>query len=75
VRKRENSGRHRLQAKTAFVTKWPLLFSKSIRLETRKQYVKIFMWAVTPYGPEAWTIGETDQKRIEAFKTWYWRRV
>jgi hypothetical protein len=24
---------------------------------------------------EAWTIGKTDQKRIEAFETWCWRRV
>jgi hypothetical protein len=63
------------QAKTAFMAKRPLLCSKSIRLETRKQYAKTFVWAVALYGSEAWTIGKTDQKRIEAFETWCWRRM
>jgi hypothetical protein len=48
-----------------------LLCSKSVRLEIRKQYVKTFTWAVALYGSEAWTIGKTDRKRIEAFETWY----
>jgi hypothetical protein len=34
------------QAKTAFMAKRPLLCSKSIRLEARKQYVKTFVWAL-----------------------------
>jgi hypothetical protein len=59
----------------AFMAKRPLLSSESIRLETRAQYVKKFIWVVVPYGSEAWTIGKTDQKRIETFETWCWRRV
>jgi hypothetical protein len=27
------------------------------------------------YRSEVWVIGKMDQKRIEAFKTWCWRRV
>jgi hypothetical protein len=61
--------------KNTFVAKRPLLSSKSIRLETRKQYVKTFVWAVALYKSYAWTIGKTDRKRIEAFDTWCWRRV
>jgi hypothetical protein len=64
-----------VQAKTAFMAKRPLLCSKRIRLETRKEYVKIFICTVALYGLEAWTIGKTDYKRIEAFKKWCWRRV
>jgi hypothetical protein len=70
------------QAKTAFMAKRTLLCSKSIRLETRKQYVKNtlqyhanIMWAVAFYGSKAWTIGKTDQKRIQALVTWCWRRM
>jgi hypothetical protein len=48
------------QAKTAFMTQRPLLCSKSIRLETRKQYVKTFIWTVALYGSEARTMGKAD---------------
>jgi hypothetical protein len=30
---------------------------------------------VALYGSEAWTIGKVDQKRLEAFETWCWRRL
>jgi hypothetical protein len=43
------------KADTAFMAKRPLLCLKSIRLETRKEYVKTFAWAVALYGSEAWT--------------------
>jgi hypothetical protein len=55
--------------------KRPLLCSKSITLEIRKQYVKTFVWPAALYGSEAKTIGKTHQKRIEAFEAWCWRRM
>ena len=27
------------------------------------------------YGDENWTLRETDQKRLESFETWCWRRM
>jgi hypothetical protein len=57
------------------MAKRPLLCSKGIRLESREQYVKTFVWAAAFYRLEAWTIRKTDQKRIEAFETWCWRRT
>jgi hypothetical protein len=27
------------------------------------------------YGSEAWTIVKVDQKRLETFETWCWRRM
>jgi hypothetical protein len=30
---------------------------------------------VALYGSEGWTIGNIDQKRLEAFETWCWRRI
>jgi hypothetical protein len=46
-----------------------------MELQTRKQYVKKFVWSVALYGSEAWTIGKVDQKRLEAFETWCWMRL
>ena len=63
------------QAKKAFMMKRQLLCSKKIGQQTRKQYVKSFVWSVALYGSEAWTIGKVDQKRLEAFETWCWRRM
>jgi hypothetical protein len=37
--------------------------------------VKTFLWSVALYGSEAWTIGKVDQKRLEAFERWCWRRL
>jgi hypothetical protein len=62
-----------MQAETPLMAIRRLLCSKSMRLETKKQYVKAFLWAVALYGSETWTIGKTDQKRIEAFEIWCWR--
>jgi hypothetical protein len=63
------------QAKRAFKMKRQLLCSKKIELQTRKQCVKTFVWSEALYGSEAWTIGKIDQKRLEVFKTWCWRRM
>jgi hypothetical protein len=30
---------------------------------------------VTLYGSEAWNIRKVEQKRLEAFETWCWRRM
>jgi hypothetical protein len=63
------------QAKRAFTMKRQLLCSKKIELQTRKQYVKTFVWSVALYGSKAWTIRKIDQKRLEALETWCWRRM
>jgi hypothetical protein len=63
------------QAKRALSMKRQLLCSKKIGLQTRKQYVKTFIWSMALYGSEAWTIGKIDQKKLKAFKTWSWRRI
>jgi hypothetical protein len=44
-------------------------------LDTRKLSVKTFVWSVSLYGLEAWTIGKVDQKRIRAFEICCWRRI
>jgi hypothetical protein len=62
------------QTKRAFTLKRQLLCSKKIELQTRKQYVKTLL-IVALYESEVWTIRKVDQKRLEAFETWCWRRM
>jgi hypothetical protein len=62
------------QVKRSFTMKRQLPCSKKIELQTRKKYVKTFIWSVALYGSEAWTIGKADQRRLEDFQIWCWRR-
>ncbi|KAJ4431959.1 hypothetical protein ANN_20568 [Periplaneta americana] len=43
--------------------------------ELRKRLVKCFVWSVTLYGAETWTLGPSEEKRLEAFEMWIWRRM
>ena len=43
--------------------------------ELRKRLVKCFVWSVALYGIENWTLGWSEQKRLEAFQTRIWRRM
>ena len=37
--------------------------------------VKCFVWSVALYGTETWTLRRNEQKRLEAFEMWIWRRM
>ena len=36
--------------------------------------VKIFFFPVVMYGCETWTINKAENRKIEAFELWCWRR-
>ena len=40
----------------------------------RRRLVKCFVWSVVLYGAETWTLRRNEQKRLEAFDMWIWRR-
>jgi hypothetical protein len=44
-------------------------------LELRKMLVKCYIWSIALYGAENWTIRSVDQKHLESFETWCWRRM
>jgi hypothetical protein len=44
-------------------------------LEVRKKLVKCYIWSVALYGPETWTLRAVDQKHLERFEMWCWRRM
>jgi hypothetical protein len=44
-------------------------------LELRKKLVKCYIWSVAFYGAETWTLRAVDQKHLESFEMWCWRRM
>ena len=60
-------------AKAAF-NKKRALFTSTLVLELRK-LVKCYIWSIALYGAETWTLWEIDQKHLESFEMWCWRRM
>jgi hypothetical protein len=61
-------------AKAAF-NKNRALFTSTLDLEMRKKLVKCYIWSLALYGAETWTIRAADQKQLESFEMWCWRRM
>ena len=51
------------------------LFIGTLDLEMRKKLVKCYIWSMAFYGAENWTLRATDQKHLESFEMWCWRRM
>ena len=51
------------------------IFCGSLEKELRKRLVKWFVWSVVLYGAETWTLRRDEEKRLEAFEMWVWRRM
>ena len=61
-------------AKKAFNRK-KSIFCRPLKKELRKRLVKCFVWSVALYGAETWTLRRNEQKTLEAFEMWIWRRM
>jgi hypothetical protein len=61
-------------AKAEFNKKKNLLTNK-LDLNLRKKLVKCYIWGMALYGAETWTLGAVDQKHVESFEMWCWRRM
>jgi len=44
-------------------------------LKLRKKLVKCYIWNTALYGAETWTLRAVDQKHLESFEMWCWRRM
>jgi hypothetical protein len=44
-------------------------------LNLRKKLVKCHIWSTALYGAETWTLWKVDQKYLESFEMWRWRRM
>jgi hypothetical protein len=36
---------------------------------------KVLHWSIALYGAETWTLRAADQKYLESFEMWCWRRM
>jgi hypothetical protein len=61
-------------AKVAY-NKKRVLFTSKMDLELRKKLVKCYIWSIALYGAETWTLWAVDQKHLESFKIWCWKRM
>jgi len=48
--------------------------SREISTPTKVQLLKALVWSIASYGCEGWTPRKQDQRRIEAFEMWCYRR-
>jgi hypothetical protein len=61
-------------AKAAF-NKKRALFTSKLDLELRNKLVKCYVWSIALYGVETWMLRAVDQKHLESFEMWCWRRM
>ena len=63
------------EPKFMFNNKKQLLCSSSLSLEMKKKLTKICIWSVALYGSETWTLGKNEERVVNAFEIWCWRRM
>jgi len=61
-------------SKAAF-NKKSALSTGTLDLELRKKPVNCCIWSIALYGAETWTPRAGDQKHLENFEMWCWRRM
>jgi len=49
--------------------------NKDISTSTKIRLLKALVWSVAIYGCEGWTLYSKDQKYIDAFEVWSYRRL
>jgi hypothetical protein len=53
---------------------WNLLTS-TLDLNLRKKLVQCYIWSMALYGTETWMLRAANQKQLESFEMWCWRRM
>jgi len=76
-----NDGRCRCEIKSriamekAAFNKKKTLFPSPLDLNLRKKLVKCYIWSMVFCGAETWTLRAAEQKYLESFEMWCWRRM
>jgi hypothetical protein len=61
-------------AKGAF-NKKKVLFTGQLDLSLRKKLARCFIWSIDLYGAETLTLWKADEKYLESFEMWCWKRM
>ena len=67
--------RHLLLGRKAMTHLDSIFKSRDITLSTKVHLVKAMVFPVVMYGCESWTIRKAEQRKIDAFELWCWRRL
>jgi hypothetical protein len=51
------------------------LCTSKLDLNLYKNPVKCYIWGAEFYGAENWTLRKVDQKYLNSFEMWCWRRL
>ena len=62
------------EAKVMFNNRKQLLCSNNLSLEMKKKLIRSCIWSVVLYGSEIWTLGNNEERVVNAFERWCWRR-
>jgi hypothetical protein len=65
----------RIAMAKAVLNKKRTLFTGTLDLELRKKLVKCYIWSIDLYGAKTWTLRAVDQKHLESYEMWCWRRM
>ena len=65
----------RIAMAMAVFNKKKILLTSKLDLNLRKKLVKCYIWSMAFYGAENLTLQATDQKYLESFEMWSWRRL
>ena len=52
-----------------------ILKSRDITLPTQVHLVKAMVFPIVMFGCESWAIKKAENRRIDAFELWCWRRL
>jgi hypothetical protein len=63
-----------VMAKAAF-NKKKALFTGKLVLNLKKKLVNCYIWNIALYSAETSTFRKVDQKYLESFEMWCWRRM
>jgi hypothetical protein len=65
----------RIAMEKAAFNKKRALFTNKMDLELRKKLLKCYTWSIVLYGAETLMLRAVDQKHLESFEMWCWRRM
>ena len=52
-----------------------MLKNREITLPSKVNLVKAMVFPVVIYGCDSWTVKKTEQRRVDVFELWFWRRL
>ena len=65
----------RIGVAKAALNKKGTLFNSTLELKLCKKLLKCYIWSIVLYGTGNWTLLAVDQKHLESFEMWCWRRM